>query len=182
MLVRAARGWPAVKIILVIWVKMVLLKPTYIIDGDITDIDLDHLMAAGVRGIIFDLDSTLLAPKSEAVSNEVEAWLAKVRQNFRVVILSNNKKEAYVKQAEELFQMPAIAKAAKPRRWGFHKSLEILKLPAEEVVVVGDRPLTDVLGGHRAGIRTVLVRALKTIEEPAWKTFFRNLERCFIKN
>lgn len=161
---------------------MVLLKPTYIINGDITDIDLDHLRAAGIRGIIFDLDSTLLAPKSAEISKEVEAWLMNVRENFRVVILSNNKKEDYVKAAEKLFGMPAIPRAAKPRRWGFHKSLEILKLPAEEVVVVGDRPLTDVLGGHRAGIRTVLVRALKTIKEPAWKTFFRNLERCFIKN
>lgn len=161
---------------------MVLLKPTYIIDGDITDINLDHLHDAGVRGIIFDLDSTLLAPKSNTVSKEVEAWLKKVHENFRVVILSNNKKDDYVKQAEKLFGMPAIARAAKPRRWGFQKSLEILKLPAEQVVVVGDRPLTDVLGGHRAGIKTVLVRALKTIEEPAWKTFFRNFERCFIKN
>lgn len=161
---------------------MVLLKPTYIIDGDITDIDLDRLSQAGIRGIIFDLDSTLLAPKTDTVSTEVEAWLTKCRQNFSVVILSNNKQEDYVKAAEKMFNMPAIARAAKPRRWGFYKSLEILKLRPEEVVVVGDRPLTDVLGGHRAGIRTVLVRALKTIKEPAWKTFFRNLERCFIKN
>ncbi|MBI4533688.1 MAG: hypothetical protein HY711_07045, partial [Candidatus Melainabacteria bacterium] len=56
---------------------MVILKPTYLIDGDVTDIDLDRLAQDGIAGIILDLDSTLLAPRSGKLSKEVIEWLDK---------------------------------------------------------------------------------------------------------
>ena len=53
--------------------------------------------------------------------------------------------------------MPTVGMAGKPSRRGFLAALEILKLPASEVAVIGDRPLTDVWGGQRAGMKTILV-------------------------
>ncbi len=161
---------------------MVLLKPTYNIDGDVTDIDLDNLAASGIKGLIFDLDSTLLAPHSGVLTEQVEAWLMRARGMFKLAIVSNNGREAYVSQVEKLLNMPTIGMARKPSRRGFLAALAILQLPASQVAVVGDRPLTDVLGGQRAGMQTILVRPLKTMREPKWITFFRNLERCIIKS
>lgn len=161
---------------------MVLLKPTYLINGDVTDINLSSLKDDGVRGLIFDLDSTLLAPHSGKLTAEVAEWLIYARDNFQLAIVSNNKRKKYIEEVKELLEMPIIGHAAKPRRWAFFEVLKSFGLRAEEVAVIGDRPLTDVLGGQRAGMKTVLVWPLKTMSEPAWVTMMRKLERCVIRS
>jgi predicted HAD superfamily phosphohydrolase YqeG len=55
-------------------------------------------------------------------------------------------------------------------------------LQANQIAVVGDRPLTDIWGGQRSGMKTVLVRILKSQKEPRWKTSIRNMERLFIRH
>lgn len=160
---------------------MVVLKPTYLIPGDVTDIDLKMLSSDGVKGIIFDLDSTLLAPRSGRLTPEVSQWLTDARNMFRLVIVSNNNHLDYLADVEKLLDMPLIGKAAKPSRKAFRKAQEILELNPEEIVVIGDRPLTDVLGGQRAGMKTLLVMPLKTMQEAKWIKFFRKLERFFIR-
>jgi uncharacterized protein len=161
---------------------MVMLRPTYLIDGDITDIDLGQLAADGVKGLIFDLDSTLVAPHSGVLTDEVDHWLREARRRFKVAIVSNNKRQSYMDEVKALLDMPLIGHAAKPSRQGFMRALETMQLQPEQVAVVGDRPLTDVWGGHRAGMKTILVWPLKTMNEPGWKTFFRKLERVVIKS
>jgi uncharacterized protein len=161
---------------------MVILRPTYLINGDVTDIDLEQLKNDGIRGLIFDLDSTLLAPHSGKITPEVAEWLRQAREMFEVAIVSNNKRAKYIEQVRELLQMPIIGHAAKPRRWAF---FEILKgfnnIEPSQVAVIGDRPLTDVLGGQRAGMKTVLVWPLKSMSEPNWVTMMRKIERYVIK-
>jgi HAD superfamily phosphatase (TIGR01668 family) len=159
-----------------------LLRPTYLIDGDITDIDLDRLAADGVRGLILDLDSTVVAPHSGVLTDAVSSWLVQARSMFKLAIVSNNKRAPYLEQVRSLLDMPTIGRAAKPRRGGFRQALEIMQLKPSEVAVVGDRPLTDVWGGQRAGMRTVLVWPLKTMTEPDWIIFFRKLERLVIRS
>ncbi len=161
---------------------MVMLSPTYLIDGDITDINLLALQDDGIRGLIFDLDSTLLAPRSGELTDEVAVWLAKARDMFKVAVVTNNKHDPYVEQAGRLLDMHCIGRAAKPSRRAFLEVLALFGLPAQQVAVIGDRPLTDVWGGQRAGMKTVLVWPLKTMNEPSWVTMFRKLERCFIRS
>lgn len=159
---------------------MPFIKPTYNIDGDVTDIIIETLVADGVRGLIFDLDSTLMESKSGRLTDEVSAWLIKAKPHFKMVILSNNKNTAYLEKVKALFDMPVIGYAKKPSRRGFRQAIEMLGLTPTEVAVIGDRPLTDILGGHRSGAKTVLVKILRTINEPSWKTSIRNLERRLI--
>lgn len=161
---------------------MVFLRPTYPIDGDVTDIDLDLLAADGIKGIIFDLDSTIMAPRSGKITAETATWLELARARFQLAVVSNNKNDPYIKQVQEHLNMIVLGRAAKPSAKLFLQVLEMFKLRADQVVVVGDRPLTDVWGGQRAGMKTILVWPLKSMNEPSWILFFRKLERCFIKS
>ncbi|MBS2002271.1 MAG: YqeG family HAD IIIA-type phosphatase [Candidatus Obscuribacterales bacterium] len=160
---------------------MVFLRPTYLIDGDVTDIDLDQLTRDGIKGIIFDLDSTIMAPHSGKITAETATWLELARENFKLAVVSNNKNDPYIQKVQEHLNMTVLGRAAKPSRKLFLRVLDEFELPADQVVVVGDRPLTDVWGGHRAGMKTILVWPLKTMNEPSYVLFFRKLERCFIK-
>ena len=159
-----------------------LFRPTYLIEGDVTDISLSRLAEDGIKGLIFDLDSTLVAPRAGRLTDDVERWLVECRSTFKVAIVSNNKKEPYIQHIGALLDMPTIGRAAKPSRKAFIEALSILELKPDEVAVVGDRPLTDVWGGQRAGMKTILVWPLKTMNEPSWITFFRKLERFVIKS
>jgi hypothetical protein len=159
----------------------VFLKPDYLIDGDITDIDLDELERAGIKGLILDLDSTLIAPKSAFISDQASAWLDRARRKFQVAVASNNKNEVYLDKVRQLLNIRIIGKAKKPSRKAFMRLLEEFDLRAQQIAVVGDRPLTDIWGGQRAGMKTILVGTLRTMNEPEWKAKMRNLERIFIK-
>jgi hypothetical protein len=161
---------------------MVVIRPTYLIDGDVTDIDLDMLARDGIKGIIFDLDSTIMAPRSGKITAETATWLELARNRFQLAVVSNNKSDPYIKQVQEHLNMTVLGRAAKPSTKLFLQVLEMFQLRADQVAVIGDRPLTDVWGGQRAGMKTVLVWPLKTMNEPAWILFFRKLERCFIKS
>lgn len=158
------------------------LKPDYLIKGDITDIDLDMLSQVGIKGLILDLDSTLVVPHSAELSKEAGAWLEHACARFKVAIASNNKDEVYLDQIRKILTIPVIGKAAKPSRKAFRRLLTDFDLRAEQVAVIGDRPLTDIWGGQRAGMRTILVGILKCQKEPAWKSKIRNLERVFIRS
>jgi HAD superfamily phosphatase (TIGR01668 family) len=160
---------------------MVFLRPTYLIDGDITDIKLDELKEDGIKGIILDLDSTLIAPRSGKLTADAASWLESARSSFKLAVVSNNKRVDYIAKTSDLLAMPVIGAAGKPRARELLKTLALLDLKPQEAVLVGDRPLTDILGGQRAGMKTILVYPLKTMNEPKWIQFFRWLERLVIK-
>lgn len=160
---------------------MVFLRPSYIVDGDVTDIDLDALKRDGIKGLIFDLDSTLIAPKTGRLSAEVEGWLQQVRLDFKVIVVSNNRHKLYMQQVSQLLQMEVIGEAAKPRRRGFVQAQAILGLNAQDLAVIGDRPLTDIWGGQRAGMKTILVKILKTQKDTRLVSFLRRLERVVVR-
>ncbi len=95
---------------------MCLLQPTYISRGDITTIDLTMLKEDGIKGIILDLDSTLMAPRSGYIDEQVSRWIATAQQDFKLAVVSNNKNEKYIEQAAACLPMPVIGQAAKPSR------------------------------------------------------------------
>lgn len=157
------------------------LKPNLIV-SDITTIDLDELKRQGVRGFIFDLDNTIMAPHAGTLEDRIEAWLAILQaEGFKCLVLSNNKKADYCKVAEEVLKIPVIPHAKKPRRSEFRRALEILGLSAREVAMVGDRPLTDIWVGQRMGSYTILVDPLIKHSERIYIKFLRRMERLFIQ-
>lgn len=157
------------------------LRPTYYIDGDITSLKIDMLVQDGIKGLILDLDSTLMAPKAGSLTDDASAWLEEARSSLKLVILSNNKRKDYLEEVEKKLDLLVIGHAAKPSRSGFEKALNHLNLSKEEVAACGDRALTDILGGQLFDIRTILVMPLKSIKESPLKTFARDMERSLAR-
>jgi HAD superfamily phosphatase (TIGR01668 family) len=149
--------------------------------GSIYDIDLDALRQRGIKGIITDLDNTLVGAKEPSATPELLAWLKELDRNgFRVVIVSNNRLPRVEAFAKPL-GMPFIHQARKPSNRSFLAALSLLKLPREQVVMVGDQLLTDVLGGKRLGLYTILVKPIAPQDEGLPTRINRQLEKLLAK-
>lgn len=143
----------------------------------IYDIDLNALKERGMRGIITDLDNTLVGAKVELATPELVEWLNVVRDlGFKVVIVSNNNRTRVSAFAEPL-NIPYIHAARKPANKAFRGALALLGLPAEQTAVIGDQMMTDVLGGRRMGLHTILVSPISPGDEGIMTRFNRRLEK-----
>jgi HAD superfamily phosphatase (TIGR01668 family) len=142
------------------------------------DIDLDKLAADGVRGIITDLDNTLVGAKDPHATPELIEWLERVKQRgFGVVIVSNNRRTRVSAFASPL-SIPFIYRARKPANASFVKALHLLGTSPEQTCVIGDQLMTDVLGGNRMGLYTILVKPISLGDEGFFtKAVNRRLER-----
>jgi HAD superfamily phosphatase (TIGR01668 family) len=110
---------------------------------------------------------------------DVLEWINKVKNyGLKVCIVSNNHSERGEDLAKAL-GVPAIWRAVKPRRGAFRKALEIMGLGASKVAVVGDQVFTDVLGGNRLGMHTILVRPIDR-KEFVLTRMMRHLERVIL--
>lgn len=157
------------------------LKPTLIYDGDVTRVRIEELKKLNIDGLILDLDNTIMAPKSARLDLPVQYWLEPMKKNFKIVVLTNNKKAFYLEAVRQVLELPVIGFAKKPWSIGIKEALEILSMPNDKIAIIGDRPLTDIWLGQRYGFKTVLVRALTAHVEPKWKYFLRKLEWSFVK-
>ncbi|MBM7604777.1 YqeG family HAD IIIA-type phosphatase [Metabacillus litoralis] len=115
------------------------------------------LKETGIKGIITDLDNTLVEWDRPNATPQLLEWFKELKdQGMKVTIVSNNK-EARVKSFSEPLNIPFIYKARKPMGKAFIKAVKDMNLKKEDVVVIGDQLLTDVLGGNRNGFQTILV-------------------------
>ncbi len=132
------------------------LFPDVYVDS-ILDLPLDKLYAHGIRAFILDLDNTVTEWNSQEVRSEVVAWMTAVKaQGFKACIASNNGRERVVSVAEGL-GIPFVSKAGKPRRRAFQRALQVMGSSPEETAVIGDQIFTDILGGNRLDLFTILV-------------------------
>ena len=122
-------------------------------------IDYRKLYQLGFRGIIFDLDQTLV-PHGEDSTVQVDALFEVIRNaGIRTLILSNNSEQrvlSFLANIDSLY----IHDAHKPEVASFLDAVDLLGVKASQVVVIGDQLLTDVLGANRAGLASILVKYL----------------------
>lgn len=145
----------------------------------IFELDPDELRSLGIRGIIADMDNTLVPWNDRTVQPRLTRWLNGLKvEGFRLCIVSNNTADRGAQLAREL-DIPAFWYAVKPRRRAFRKALRELKLSAAEVAVIGDQIFTDVLGGNRMGLYTILVTPISD-KEFIWTRLMRRFERMVL--
>ena len=117
---------------------------------DIYAIDPERLRARGVKVLLADLDNTLAPYGVPTPSQDVVAWRARLEQA----------QKAYEHYAEAL-GIPYEGHAGKPKSGGFRRALARMNAAPEEAAIVGDQIFTDILGGNRAGVLTLLVHPIR---------------------
>ncbi|MBR3604551.1 MAG: YqeG family HAD IIIA-type phosphatase [Candidatus Gastranaerophilales bacterium] len=156
------------------------LVPNYNIES-IYDIDIAELKSIGIQGLFFDLDSTLMKSKSGKFSFQTMQFLNDLKTNFKLAIITNNTNVNYINKAKAQTDIPIYFEAKKPNPTVLLKACRELGLKPDSVAMVGDRPLSDILGGLNAGMITILVDSISKDEENPIVRFARFLERLTIK-
>lgn len=128
------------------------------------EINYEELYRQGFRGIIFDVDNTLV-PHGAPASERAKELFARLRGiGFQTVLLSNNK-EPRVKSFSEEVASQYIFKAGKPKKSGYESAMKLMGTSHDTTVFVGDQLFTDVCGAKRIGILNYLVKPIHPKEE-----------------
>lgn len=149
--------------------------------NNVTNISLDILKNRNIKGLILDVDNTLINYDKKILEGSIE-WCEKLKEEgIKFCIVSNSNKEDKVKKVAKTFGIPYIFFAKKPFKKGLLNGAEIMNLDPENVAVVGDQIFTDVIGSNRCNMTSILVEPIekKDILITAIK---RPLENAIIKS
>ena len=128
------------------------------------EIDYEAYYRAGYRGIIFDIDNTLVEHGAPADARSI-ALMEQLKQfGFKIMLLSNNK-EPRVKMFNDAVQVSYIFKAGKPGRRGYEEAMRQMGTDQKTTLFVGDQLFTDVYRAKRTGISNILVKPINPKEE-----------------
>lgn len=157
-----------------------LLRPRLYVES-IHKINLEQLQREGIQAICSDLDNTLVPWSSDQVNPELLAWLKEAKDAGLEVFLISNAVTKRLEHFLGLLGIRGIGKARKPRKAAFFRALGELGFPAERVALVGDQIFTDVLGGNRVGMYTILVVPLSS-KEFIGTRMMRRIERMVLRS
>ena len=158
---------------------MRILTPNYYYNS-IYEVDLALLKRNDIKGLIIDIDNTLVGWDTPLPTAEVKQWLDKLKENgFAVCLVSNNNKKRVMHFSKEL-NIPFIYQAKKPTKKNFLAAMKILETTNPKTAVIGDQIFTDILGGNRLKLTTILIKPIKS-KEFWWTNFVRKIERRVIK-
>ncbi len=147
----------------------------------ISQIDFAGLRADGVRGVIVDLDNTLVGYRALEPHATDADWVSRAADHGIQIIMVTNNSTPWAASVARKLDIPIVAKARKPLGRGFRRALELLELPGESVVVIGDQLFTDVLGARLCGLRVILVDPL--VRRDPWITLpLRLIERWLLRD
>jgi len=148
--------------------------------NSIFDIDLVELMEKGYKNLIIDIDNTLVAWDKKTAPRSVINWFDKLKEmGFNFCLVSNNTEDRVVKFTENI-KIQAFHKARKPFKLAFIKAMDYMKSDVTNTAVIGDQIFTDVLGGNRVGLYTILVVPIES-KEFWWTKIMRKLERLVLR-
>lgn len=147
----------------------------------IASIDLARLRELGFDTLLLDMDNTLLPWKDKQAPKHTAQWVKRARADgMKVCIVSNTHRPSRLNKIAEELGVDCIPRALKPRSKGFDLALDRLVSSPEKTVVIGDQLLTDIWGGNRAGMYTILVAPMHPTEFVGTKVS-RLVEGCLLR-
>ena len=147
----------------------------------VTEITPSFLAGRGIRALILDLDNTLVPWHGKEVAEEIAGWIAAMQgAGIGMCIVSNTHRPGRLKALAARLGVGFVPSGGKPRRRGFYRALAALGTAAAETAVVGDQVMTDIWGGNRCGLLTILVEPISPIEFWGTRVLNRRLERLFL--
>ncbi len=137
-----------------------LLQPDLILKGSVLNLTPDIIQRYQLKGLVLDVDETLVPITVGAVSPELRQWVEQIRGCAALWLVSNNLSEARIGGIARSLNLPYYLGAAKPSRRKIRAALRSMDLASHQVAMVGDRLFTDVLAGNRLGMFTILVEPI----------------------
>lgn len=128
-------------------------------------IPFEKLYQKGYRGIIFDIDNTLVPHGAPADERAIGLFARLQEIGFQCTLLSNNKQERVELFKKDIVPVHSIHKAGKPGIKNYIKAMEIMGTHKDNTLFVGDQLFTDVWGAKKAGLFTILVSPINPKEE-----------------
>lgn len=127
----------------------------------LADIDIELLKFSGIRGVILDLDNTIISEDDRYIAPHAEDWVAQAKlAGLKFFILSNGKRRYRVEYWSSRLDIPAISPAKKPFPPAFRKAITHMQLKPKQVIVIGDGLHTDVVGAWLLGSCSIQVATL----------------------
>lgn len=127
-------------------------------------IDYDGLYKEGYRGIIFDIDNTLVEHGADASPRAIKLIAKLQRIGFSVCLISNNKEERVARFNREI-NVKYIHNANKPAKKNFIRATKFMGTTVKNTVFIGDQLFTDVFGANRIGMMSYFVKPIGPKEE-----------------
>ena len=151
----------------------------------VEDIKIQELMKNKIKLIILDVDNTLI-DYYKNLSESVIQWTKEMKdQGIKLYILSNTNDEEKVKTVSQKLEIPYKHFAMKPFKRGFKYVKKETNIKSDNIAVVGDQIFTDILGGNRCKMFTILVEPIDTKKDywyTAWKRPIENKIKSKIKD
>lgn len=140
-----------------------------------------HLFERGIRGVVIDLDNTLVPYGGAAPTEEAARWVSAARAaGLRLALVTNNWTRRTRALAASL-ALPVAAGRMKPSTSGLRRALVMMATTPATTALVGDQLLTDILAGNRLGLYTILVRPIGSREFPTTRLINRTIERVLVR-
>jgi len=143
-------------------------------------LDISWLKNRGIKGVLLDIDNTLITHKQKIPDEKVIELIKFFQDNGIQAAIVSNATKRRVDVFNEKLGLYARYRAFKPSARGFHKAMSKLKLIPSETAVIGDQLFTDIRGGNKLGLTTILVEPLDE-NEPVSVRIKRIFEKLFVK-
>lgn len=147
----------------------------------VEDITIEQLLKNKIKALILDVDNTLI-DINRNLSEDIVFWAKQMKgQGIKLYILSNTNDKKKVEAIAQKLDIPYKHFALKPLKKGFKFIQKELKINPENIGVVGDQIFTDVLGGNRNNMFTILVEPINN-QKDYWYTAWKRPIENKIKN
>ena len=118
------------------------------------------LLLMGIHVLLYDLDNTISPVSIKEPSSKTKKLFDELnQQRFTIFIFSNGAKKR-VNHFCDVLEVDGSYRACKPSMKHFQSFMTQHEIHGNEVAMIGDQLLTDILGGNRVGITTILVNPI----------------------
>ena len=128
------------------------------------EIDFEALQRQGIKGVLFDIDNTLVEHGADATPRAIALFKKLEQLGIKSCLISNNKEERVLRFNKEI-GTKYIYDAHNPSGKNYRKAMELMGTDLSNTIFVGDQLFTDVFGAKRIGMRNILVRPIDPKEE-----------------
>lgn len=144
-------------------------------------LDYDKLLERGIKCILMDLDNTLVPVNIKRPNKKIKNLFDELKEKGFTVIIFSNGPKMRIKPFKDELEVDCSARACKPLRKKFIKVIDEYNFSVDEIAIIGDQILTDILGGNKIGITTILVNPVSTYDDIFTRLVTRKLENNILK-